>query len=77
MTSHFVPADAIRLAFSAAMSRMYRAEVPLYGDLLEIVARTNARALESDPALRAMLEAKGELGRLNDERHGAIRVGTA
>jgi len=76
MTSRFIAPDAIRLAFSGAMSRMYREEVPLYGDLLEIVARTNARALEADPALKARLEASGELARLNDERHGAIRVGT-
>jgi len=77
MTTQFVSPDAIRLAFSEAMSHMYRTEVPLYGDLLDIVARTNARALEADPALKATLEANGELGRLNDERHGAIRVGTA
>jgi uncharacterized glyoxalase superfamily metalloenzyme YdcJ len=77
MTVHFVSSDDIRLAFSDAMSAMYRAEVPLYGDLLDIVATTNARTLEADPALRAMLAANGELGRLNAERHGAIRVGTA
>lgn len=77
MTAEFVSPDAIRLAFSEAMSRMYRTEVPLYGDLLEIVAETNARALAADPALKATLAANGELDRLNDERHGAIRVGTA
>jgi len=77
MTTDFVSPDAIRLAFSEAMSRMYREEVPLYGDLLDIVATTNARALEADPALRARLAANGELERLNAERHGAIRVGTA
>jgi uncharacterized glyoxalase superfamily metalloenzyme YdcJ len=76
MTTAFIPPDEIRLAFSDAMSAMYRAEVPLYGDLLDIVATTNARALDADPALRATLEAKDELGRLNAERHGAIRVGT-
>ncbi len=73
----FVAPDEIRLAFSDAMSRMYREEVPLYGDLLDIVATTNARTLAGDPALRAELEASGELVRLNAERHGAIRVGTA
>ena len=73
--SHVSP-DAIRTAFSAAMSAMYRAEVPLYGDLLDIVATTNARVLDGDPALRERLEHSGEIARLNDERHGAIRVGT-
>ncbi len=75
--TNFISPDEIRLAFSDAMSAMYRAEVPLYGELLDIVATTNARALEADPALRASLAASGELGRLNAERHGAIRVGTA
>ncbi|MBT2188201.1 2-oxoadipate dioxygenase/decarboxylase HglS [Sphingobium nicotianae] len=74
--TNFIPPDEIRLVFSDAMSAMYRAEVPLYGDLLDIVATTNARALDADPALRASLAARGELGRLNAERHGAIRVGT-
>jgi len=77
MTQGFVSPDEIRLAFSQAMSRMYRAEVPLYGDLLDIVATTNARALAVDPALREQLAAQAERERLNDERHGAIRVGTA
>jgi len=77
MTQGFVSPDEIRLAFSQAMSRMYRAEVPLYGDLLDIVATTNARALAVDPALREQLAAQGELERLNDERHGAIRIGSA
>ncbi len=77
MTADFISSDEIRLAFSDAMSLMYREEVPLYGDLLDIVATTNARALDADPALRATLEAKDELSRLNAERHGAIRVGTS
>lgn len=77
MTPDFVSPDTIRLAFSEAMSAMYREEVPLYGDLLDIVATTNARALEADPALKARLAVNGELERLNAERHGAIRVGTA
>ena len=71
----FISPDDIRLAFSEAMSAMYREEVPLYGDLLDIVATVNARTLAADPALRAQLEAQGELERLNAERHGAIRVG--
>jgi uncharacterized glyoxalase superfamily metalloenzyme YdcJ len=72
----FVAPDAIRAEFSRAMSAMYRAEVPLYGTLIEIVASVNARALDADPALHAAMAASGEIARLNDERHGAIRVGT-
>ena len=37
----FVSADDIRSAFSAAMSVMYREEVPAYGTLMELVAKVN------------------------------------
>ena len=67
----------IRAAFSAAMSRMYRAEVPLYGDLLDIVAAVNRDVLAAAPDLARQLAASGEDARLEEERHGAIRVGTA
>jgi uncharacterized glyoxalase superfamily metalloenzyme YdcJ len=72
----FVPSDALRTAFSAAMSAMYREEVPLYGDLIEIVSAANAEALEHDPDLKASLAGGGARERLDVERHGAIRVGT-
>lgn len=76
-TGDFVGTDAIRARFSAAMSDMYRAEVPQYGALLELVAETNAAALADDPALATRLDRSGELARLAGERHGAIRLGTA
>ncbi|QQN74180.1 VOC family protein [Croceicoccus sp. YJ47] len=66
--TQFVSPDTLRARFSAAMSAMYRAEVPLYGELLDIVAAVNART--GGPAARVG-------GRLGEERHGAIRVGTA
>ncbi|MBM9402930.1 VOC family protein [Gluconacetobacter azotocaptans] len=69
--------DAIRLAFSRAMSAMYRNEVPQYGTLLDLVRDVNAALLDDDPALSAHLARTGELERLGDERHGAIRLGTA
>lgn len=72
-----VSPTAIRARFSSAMSAMYRREVPLYGDLLDIVAKVNSAVLAADPTLRATLEDAGELARLDTERHGAIRVGTA
>lgn len=67
----------IRTAFFEAMSRMYRTEVPLYGDLLDIVDDMNRRVLAAQPDLEADLRRRGELHRLGQERHGAIRVGTA
>ena len=61
----FVEPDLIRARFAAALSDMYRAEVPLYADLLDIVGAVNAR---TDPAAPE---------RIAVERHGAIRLGTA
>ena len=75
MTHSFTHPNAIRARFSEAMSAMYRAEVPLYGDLLSIVATVNAQVLADRPALAA--EMADELDRLDVERHGAIRLGTA
>ncbi|GAJ28518.1 2-oxoadipate dioxygenase/decarboxylase HglS [Acidomonas methanolica] len=69
--------DVIRACFAAAMSEMYRREVPLYGTLLDIVAAVNRRTLDADPALRDRIEAEGGMERLSVERHGAIRLGTA
>ena len=69
--------DDIRTQFSNAMSDMYRLEVPQYGTLLELVADVNGEVLAADTALKPLLERRGELGRLNLEYHGAIRLGTA
>ena len=73
----FISPDTIRKDFSKAMSDMYREEVPLYGALLELVAETNARVLASDPDLAQQLQHTGEIQRLDMERHGAIRLGSA
>ncbi|MBB2205499.1 VOC family protein [Gluconacetobacter takamatsuzukensis] len=72
-----ISADEIRARFARAMSDMYRQEVPQYGTLTDLVARINAQVLQADPALRARLAATGALDRLDVERHGAIRLGTA
>ncbi len=69
--------DAVRTLFSTAMSRMYRTEVPQYGALLDLVADVNRQARLDDPQLGKRLEDNGEVERLDLERHGAIRLGTA
>lgn len=76
-SSQFVSPDEIRTRFSQAMSDMYRQEVPQYGTLLDLVADVNAEVLAADPSLKAQLGQAGELERLDLERHGAIRLGTA
>ncbi|QKK17485.1 2-oxoadipate dioxygenase/decarboxylase HglS [Rhizobium indicum] len=77
MPQAFVSPDRIRSLFTEAMSQMYRAEVPQYGTLIELVADVNAGCLENDPDLRDRLAGAGELERIDVERHGAIRLGTA
>ena len=72
-----VPSSDLRSAFSRAMSEMYRAEVPAYGRLVALVSEVNAASLAADPDLRASLAATEGLERLSEERHGAIRLGTA
>jgi len=74
---NFVSPDLIRQRFSKAMSDMYREEVPLYGTLMELVEQTNRHVLDSAPQIARQLDGTGEIERLDLERHGAIRVGTA
>ena len=73
----FIGPDAIRTLFSTAMSEMYRTEVPAYQTLVELVSEVNEAVLAADPAERHRLEAAGGLARITEERHGAIRLGTA
>lgn len=72
-----ITADEIREQFSQTMSAMYQQEVPQYGTLLELVADVNLAVLENNPQLHEKMVNADELARLNVERHGAIRVGTA
>ncbi|MBX9409896.1 VOC family protein [Pseudomonas baetica] len=73
----FVSPDLIRQRFSKAMSDMYREEVPLYGALMALVEQTNRDVLARQPDIARQLNSTGEIERLDMERHGAIRVGTA
>lgn len=67
----FATSDEIRALFSDAMSVMYRQEVPLYGELLDLVADVNARHARDEGA------GPDASARIAVERHGAIRLGTA
>ncbi|GHH00960.1 2-oxoadipate dioxygenase/decarboxylase HglS [Pseudodonghicola xiamenensis] len=77
MTSPQLSPNDIRTLFSRAMSEMYRDEVPAYGTLLDLVAELNGKTLAGHPEEKARLASLGELERLSEERHGAIRLGTA
>ncbi|KXH27021.1 hypothetical protein CSIM01_12596 [Colletotrichum simmondsii] len=81
--ANYVDADALRTTFALAMSAMYKAEVPLYGDLIQIVQTINRDAQSKQrhglghgdgSGGSATMEASIE--RLTLERHGAIRLGT-
>ena len=63
--NHFVSTDEIRTRFSTAMSNMYGQEVPLYRNLLELVADVNAQTLQAHPQLQAQLNDSGEILRLS------------
>lgn len=77
MNPTFINSDDIRHDFSLAMSEMYQKEVPLYGDLIDLVSEVNTEVLNEQPEIRQQLEHTGEIDRLGMERHGAIRLGTA
>ncbi len=57
--------DEIRTRFCSAMSEIYRAEVPLYDELLRLVRDVDGRGRDADR----------EAPRIAIERHGAIRLG--
>lgn len=74
---HFHHPNAIRAAFSQAMSTMYRSEVPAYGQLMQIVAEINTDVLHSGASDALNLTPQEDTQRISQERHGAIRLGTA
>lgn len=71
----FVSSEYIRNRFATVMSDMYKSEVPLYGELLDLVNGINETILSESEEIKKQLENTGEDTRLNMERHGAIRLG--
>ncbi|ORX36230.1 hypothetical protein BD324DRAFT_627981 [Kockovaella imperatae] len=66
--ARFVSPNEIRRDFCAALSSMYRLEVPLYGELIDLVNDVNERVKERGGSWETS-------ARLGVERHGAIRLG--
>ncbi len=56
---------------------MFQAEAPQYRALAQIVGNANRKTLLENPSLERRLRDANELGRLDIERHSAIRLGTA
>lgn len=75
--NQYLSSTDIRHMFSHAMSSVYQEEVPLYSDLLTLVSATNKDTMSNNTTLKAYLKTNGQIERLNHERHGAIRLGTA
>ncbi|MEU6120620.1 VOC family protein [Streptomyces sp. NPDC047123] len=63
----------LRAAFAGRLSRMYGREVPAYTTLVDVSREVNEDVLG---ARGAAAERLGSIGRVTEERHGAIRVGT-
>ena len=63
--------DELRTTFSLALSEMYRAEVPLYGTLVQIVRDVDCSVLKAQGREVDELPIRHQI-----ERHGAIRLGS-
>lgn len=64
----------LRASFARRLSAMYAQEVPAYGTLVRVSREVNADVAQS---LGPAAERLGSLDRVTEERHGAIRVGSA
>lgn len=56
---------------------MFKAEAPQYRALAQIVGNVNRQTLLENPSLERRLREANEIGRLDIERHSAIRLATA
>ncbi|KAJ5766596.1 uncharacterized protein N7511_004212 [Penicillium nucicola] len=70
----------MRSRFCQSLSDMYKSEVPLYGDLIDVVWEADAKALQDNQTNGSpkLINPDDVLpSRHRVERHGAIRLGTA
>lgn len=77
MKKQNISANEIRSLFTKAMSDMYKDEVPAYGILMDLVKEVNNDFLEKNTDIKKTLQQTENLDRIDQERHGAIRLGTA
>lgn len=71
MPAELTPPHELRAAFARQLSRMYALEVPAYQTLVDVCLDINREAVTSG----AYDGSVGSIGRITEERHGAIRVG--
>lgn len=72
----FINKDDLRKLFAEMLSKMYRAEVPKYGDMIDLTEESNKQHL-AKVASDNNVSPEDLLARVTQERHGAIRLGTA
>ncbi len=72
MSVDLTPPHELRAAFARAMSQRYAVEVPAYQTLVDVCLAINTEAVESGTYDGSV----GSVGRITEERHGAIRVGS-
>lgn len=72
MSVELTPPYELRAAFARAMSQRYAVEVPAYQTLVDVCLAITTEAVESG----AYDGSVGSVGRITEERHGAIRVGS-
>lgn len=70
--------NELRARFCHALSEMYKTEVPLYGDLVDVVYEADTKAVHNSQGGASIINPDDVLpSRHRVERHGAIRLGTA
>ncbi|KAJ5624273.1 hypothetical protein N7510_000582 [Penicillium lagena] len=72
--------NILRSRFCNALSEMYKSEVPLYGNLIDVVWEADAKTVQDSQKLGVLqaIDPDDVLpSRHRVERHGAIRLGTA
>ena len=71
--------NELRARFCHALSEMYKTEVPLYGDLVDVVFEADAKAVRDSQGGGSKVINPDDIlpSRHRVERHGAIRLGTA
>jgi uncharacterized glyoxalase superfamily metalloenzyme YdcJ len=71
MNAHVDP-SLLRREFSRRLSAMYAGEVPLYGQLIDVVREVNREVIRARPELGLQ---ETDVLEISEERHGAIRLG--
>ncbi|KAJ5120137.1 hypothetical protein N7448_010806 [Penicillium atrosanguineum] len=70
--------NGLRARFCHSLSELYKTEVPLYGDLVDVVFEADTQAVHDSQESANIINPDDVLpSRHRVERHGAIRLGTA